>query len=84
MAKMLGEGEDLLSMSITGNQTPAEADSATSPSRRAAQYVVHDLDKGEHMSDLIKQHYGKLVAFLAGWAADALVDLSSYVKALLP
>ena len=36
------------------------------------------------MTDLIKNHYGKLLAFLAGWAADALVDLSAYVKALLP
>jgi len=36
------------------------------------------------MNDLITKHYGKLVAFLAGWAAEALVDLSAYVKALLP
>ena len=36
------------------------------------------------MTDLITKHYGKLVAFLAGWAAEALVDLSGYVKALLP
>ena len=36
------------------------------------------------MVDLITKHYGKLVAFLAGWAAEALVDLSAYVKALLP
>ena len=36
------------------------------------------------MTDLITKHYGKLVAFLAGWAAEALVDLSAYVKALLP
>ena len=36
------------------------------------------------MTDLITRHYGKLVAFLAGWAAEALVDLSAYVKALLP
>ena len=36
------------------------------------------------MTDLIKNHYGKLIAFLAGWATDALVDLSAYVKALLP
>ena len=36
------------------------------------------------MTDLIQKHYGKLVAFLAGWAAEALVDVSAYVKALLP
>ena len=36
------------------------------------------------MADLIQKHYGKLIAFLSGWAADALLDLSSYVKALLP
>ena len=36
------------------------------------------------MADLIKRHYGKLIAFLIGWAAEALVDLSAYVKALLP
>ncbi len=36
------------------------------------------------MMDLVQKHYAKLVAFLAGWAADALLDLSSYVKALLP
>ena len=36
------------------------------------------------MLALFKNHYGKLVAFLAGWAADALIDLSAYVKALLP
>ena len=28
--------------------------------------------------------FGKLSAFLTGWAAEALVDLSAYVKALLP
>jgi hypothetical protein len=36
------------------------------------------------MADLFAKHYGKLVAFLTGWAAEALVDLSAYVKALLP
>ena len=36
------------------------------------------------MKDLFTKHYGKLFAFLAGWAAEALVDLSAYVKALLP
>ena len=36
------------------------------------------------MTDLFAKHYGKLVAFLAGWVAEALVDLSAYVKALLP
>ena len=36
------------------------------------------------MMDLIKNHYGKLVTFLMGWAAQALLDLSSYVKAILP
>ena len=36
------------------------------------------------MMDLIKNHYGKLVAFLVGWGAEALLDLSAYVKALLP
>jgi hypothetical protein len=36
------------------------------------------------MKELLEKHYGKLIAFLSGWAADALLDLSSYVKALLP
>ena len=36
------------------------------------------------MSDLINKHYGKLISFLAGWAAEALVDISTYVKTLLP
>jgi hypothetical protein len=36
------------------------------------------------MRELVEKHYGKLVAFLTGWAAEALVDLSAFVKALLP
>jgi hypothetical protein len=36
------------------------------------------------MTNLIQKHYGKLIAFLTGWAADAILDLSSYLKALLP
>ena len=36
------------------------------------------------MSELIERHYGKLIAFLTGWAADAFLDLSAYIKALLP
>ena len=36
------------------------------------------------MTDLIKNHYGKLIAFLTGWASDALLDLCTYVKAILP
>ena len=36
------------------------------------------------MTDLIQKHYGKLIAFLTGWAADAMLDFSSYIKALLP
>jgi hypothetical protein len=36
------------------------------------------------MADLFQKHYGKLIAFLTGWAADAMLDLSSYIKALLP
>ena len=36
------------------------------------------------MTDLIKNHYGKLIAFLTGWAAEALVDLSAFIKAMLP
>ena len=36
------------------------------------------------MKDLFAKHYGKLFAFLTGWAADAMLDLSAYVKALLP
>ena len=36
------------------------------------------------MSELLAKHYGKLIAFLTGWAADAMLDLSSYIKALLP
>jgi hypothetical protein len=36
------------------------------------------------MKELLEKHYGKLIAFLSGWAADALLDLSSYIKALLP
>ena len=36
------------------------------------------------MTELIGRHYGKLIAFLTGWAAEALVDLSGYIKALLP
>jgi len=36
------------------------------------------------MRELFEKHYGKLIAFLTGWAADAIMDLSSYVKALLP
>ena len=36
------------------------------------------------MAELIQKHYGKLVAFLTGWVAEALVDLSGFIKALLP
>lgn len=36
------------------------------------------------LKDLILKHYGKLVALATGWAAEALLDLSAYVKALLP
>ena len=36
------------------------------------------------MADLIAKHYGKLIAFLTGWAAEALVDLSAFIKAMLP
>ncbi len=36
------------------------------------------------MADLFAKHYGKLVAFLVGWGAEALMDISAYIKALLP
>jgi hypothetical protein len=32
------------------------------------------------MSDFFKEHYGKLIAFLAGWLAEALTGLSEYIK----
>ena len=35
------------------------------------------------MIDFIKAHYGKLVAFLAGWVGEAQVGLSGYLKAAL-
>ena len=34
------------------------------------------------MIDFIKAHYGKLVAFLAGWLGEAQVGLSGYLKEL--
>jgi hypothetical protein len=36
------------------------------------------------MRELLEKHYGKLIAFLMGWAADAVLDLSAYIRALLP
>jgi hypothetical protein len=36
------------------------------------------------MTELFERHYGKLIAFLTGWAADAFLDLSGYIKSLLP
>lgn len=36
------------------------------------------------MSDLILKHYGKLIAFLAGWASEAMLEASAFIKALLP
>ena len=35
------------------------------------------------MIDFIKAHYGKLVAFLTGWAGEAQVGLSGYLKQIL-
>jgi len=35
------------------------------------------------MADFVKAHYGKLVAFLTGWLAEAQVELSAYLKAVL-
>ena len=34
------------------------------------------------MKDFAKAHYGKLVAFLAGWLAEAQVGLSGFLEAL--
>lgn len=36
------------------------------------------------MAELFKKHYDKLIAFLMGFAAEALTDFSAYIKALLP
>lgn len=33
------------------------------------------------MKELFLKHYGKLVAFLGGWAAEAMVDLSAWLVA---
>ena len=35
------------------------------------------------MVDFLKAHYGKLVAFVTGWLAEAQVELSGYLKAAL-
>jgi len=35
------------------------------------------------MIDFLKAHYGKLIAFLAGWLAEFMTGLSGYIKALL-
>ena len=35
------------------------------------------------MSDLVKKHWAKLLAFIAGWASEALVDLSAWLQSLL-
>jgi len=32
------------------------------------------------MMDFIKAHYAKLIAFLAGWAAEALIGISDFLK----
>jgi hypothetical protein len=36
------------------------------------------------MIELLEKHYGKLIAFLTGWASEALIDLSGFIKSLLP
>lgn len=33
------------------------------------------------LKDLWSKHYGKLFSFLAGWLAEAQVDLSSWLEA---
>ena len=35
------------------------------------------------MVDFVKAHYGKAVAFLTAWVAEAQVGLSDYLKAAL-
>ena len=35
------------------------------------------------MIDFIKAHYGKLIAFLMGWTAEAQAGLSGYLKQIL-
>lgn len=35
------------------------------------------------MIDFVKAHYGKLVAFLTGWLAEAQVGLSEYLSQIL-
>lgn len=34
------------------------------------------------MIEFAKAHYGKLVAFITGWIAEAYVELSAYLKAI--
>ena len=33
------------------------------------------------LKELLSNHYGKLVAFVGGWAAEAQVDLSAWLEA---
>ena len=35
------------------------------------------------MTEFLRNHYGKLLAFLAGWASEALVAISDHLVAIL-